>query len=122
MYRRPCSPPPSSQLAQLFACHRGMRSVHGAVTCHPCLCLRPASSYRRHAGYSYEQIMLRPLAEAIAPLLAPKGPVRNIYFALQGEMGATVSVGDVTHSYAPTHTTHTRARTHAGAQRHGGAQ
>lgn len=41
----------------------------------------------RYKGYTYKDIMLAPIAEALGTALPAGMP---IYFALQGEMGATV--------------------------------
>lgn len=52
----------------------------------------PAKNY---GGYSYYDVMLAPLADALraALMAAPGDASRRVYFAMQGEMSATVSGG-----------------------------
>eukprot|EP00882_Tetradesmus_deserticola_P017723 GHRQ01018997.1.p2 GENE.GHRQ01018997.1~~GHRQ01018997.1.p2 ORF type:complete len:115 (+),score=47.42 GHRQ01018997.1:1-345(+) len=49
---------------------------------------------RRFEGFSYVDIMLLPLAEAVAAVL---GPSTRVWFALQGEMSAMVTAFPAEH-------------------------
>lgn len=41
-------------------------------------------------GFSYYDIMIKPIAEAARAVYAPGNPKKTLYFGLQGEMGGTV--------------------------------
>jgi len=49
-----------------------------------CCALLPLS---RYGGFSYTDVMLKPLADAMAAALAPQ---TRVWFAMQGEMGLMV--------------------------------
>lgn len=68
----------------------GSQQVVFALICVHSLCRELYNLACRYDGWSYESIMLEPLARVLRRFTAPGGGLRKVYFALQGEMGATV--------------------------------